>query len=125
MKRSACRLLFALVAQASIAAVALASEAEEHQTTATFLGVPTWIWMSANLALFLWLLWHFIGPPVLGLLEERAKTISESLKQAAQQKLEANEMKMSLEAQIAELRGEMDEIVARAKLSMATVTTGW
>ncbi len=115
MKRSALRLLLALGAQASVATVALAAEAEEHDTTATFLGMPTWIWMSANLALFLWLLWHFVGPPVLALLEERGKTISDSLQQAAQQKLEANEMKASLEAQIAELRAEMDEIVARAK----------
>lgn len=115
MSRSTFRLAFSLAGLASIAAAALASEAEEHHTTETFLGVPTWIWMSANLALFLWLLWHFIAPPVLGLLEERAKTIGDSLKQAAQQKLEANEMKASLEARIDELRGEMDEIVARAK----------
>ena len=114
MKLSSFSLLLSLGVLWSVAAPALAAEAEEHSTS-TFLGVPTWIWMSANLALFLGLLWHFLGPPILGLLEERGKTIRDSLAQAEQQQLDAKEMKTSLETQIAELHRQMDEIVARAR----------
>ena len=113
MRLSNFSLLLSLGVLWSVAAPALAAEAEEH-SFATFLGVPTWIWMSANLALFLWLLWHFLGSPILGLLEERGKRIRKSLAQAEQQQLDAKDMKTSLETQVAELHRQMDEIVARA-----------
>ena len=113
MKLSSFSLLLSLGAL-WIATPALAAEAEEHSTS-TFFGVPTWIWVSANLALFLWLLWHFIGPALLGLLEERGETIRDSLARAEQQQLDAKDMKASLETQIGELHRQMDEIVGRAK----------
>ena len=56
MKLSSFRTLLALGVLWSITAPALAAEAEEHSAS-TFLGVPTVIWVSANLVLFLGLLW--------------------------------------------------------------------
>lgn len=114
MKLSRFRILLALGVLWSVAAPALAAEAEEHSAS-TFLGVPTVIWMSANLILFLGLLWRFVGPALLNMLEERGKTIRDSLAKAEQQQLDAKEMKSSLETKITELQRQMDEIVERAR----------
>ena len=92
----------------------LAAE-EAHHEPETFLGLPKWIWMTANLALFLWLLTRFLGPPIVGALNERAKEIREGLARAQEQQKEAAEMKASLESQIATLEAEMDEVLSRAK----------
>ena len=92
----------------------LAAEEAAHEPE-IFLGLPKWIWMSANLALFLWLLARFLGPPIVGALNERAKEIREGLARAQEQQKEAAEMKASLESQIATLEVEMDEVLSRAK----------
>ena len=92
----------------------LAAE-EAHHEPETFLGLPKWIWMTANLALFLWLLARFLGPPIVGALNERAKEIREGLARAREQQKEAAEMKASLESQIATLEAEMNEVLSRAQ----------
>ena len=92
----------------------LAAEEAAHEPE-TFLGLPKWIWMSANLALFLWLLARFLGPPIVGALNERAKEIREGLARAQEQQKEAAEMKASLESQIATLEAEMNEVLSRAQ----------
>ena len=92
----------------------LAAEEAAHEPE-TFLGAPKWIWMTANLALFLWLLARFLGPLILSALDDRAKEIRDSLAKAQEQQKEAAEMKASLESQIATLEAEMDEVLDRAK----------
>ena len=91
----------------------LAAEAEEH--TPTFLGLPTWIWLSANLALFLGILGYYLGPPMKNFLEARAKEIRDNLNKAQDQRQESQNMKASLESQVADLQKEMDEVLARAQ----------
>ena len=59
----------------------LAAEEAAHEPE-TFLGLPKWIWMTANLALFLWLLARFLAPPILSALDDRAKEIRDSLAKA-------------------------------------------
>ena len=92
----------------------LAAQEAAHEPE-TFLGLPKWIWMAANLALFVWLLARFLGPPIVGALNERAKEIRKGLERAQEQQREAAEMKASLESQIATLEAEMDEVLDRAK----------
>ena len=90
-----------------------AAETEEH--VATFLGLPRWMWLSTNLMLFLGILGYYVGPPLRNFLDARAQGIRDTLKRAQEQRQEAQEMKLSLESQIASLREEMDEALARAK----------
>lgn len=81
----------------------------------TFLGLPRWLWLWANLILFLGILYKFAGGPILGFLESRGKEIAAGLSNAESQRREAAEMKATLERQIAELTGEMDRLIARAR----------
>ena len=92
----------------------LAAEAESHEPE-TFLGLPKWIWMTANLIVFFGLLFKYLGPPIVGALEERAKAISESLALAQKQQKEAAEMTQTLQIRIAEMESEMDDVVKRAQ----------
>jgi F-type H+-transporting ATPase subunit b len=92
-------------------APALASEAGAD----TFLGVPRWIWLWANLLLFLGLLVYYLGPPIIRFLEARGEEIRRNLRQARDQQAEAEEMRATLESKIADLRERMDELVARAE----------
>ena len=92
----------------------LAAEAEAHEPE-TFLGLPKWIWMTANLAIFFGLLFKYLGPPIAGALNDRAKEISDNLARAEEQEKEAAEMRASLQSRISELEGEMEEVLARAR----------
>ena len=91
----------------------LASEGGEGSDT--FLGLPRWIWLWANLLLFLGVLGYFVVPPIRSFLETRAKGIREDLERSRQQRQDAENMKASLEGQIGELKQEMDEILTRAE----------
>ena len=81
----------------------------------TFLGLPRWIWLWANLILFLGILYKFIGPPIQGFLESRRKEIAENLSNAEEQRRQAELMRSSLESQIADLKAEMDQLIERAR----------
>ena len=89
------------------------AEAEAHADT--FLGLPTWIWMSANLVVFFALLGKFVGIPIRGLLDDRAQGIAEDLAQAEAQRRKAEEMKVSLEEQVATLEKQLTDVIARAE----------
>jgi F-type H+-transporting ATPase subunit b len=89
--------------------------AEAGHEPETFLGLPKWIWLWANLLLFIAVLGKFVGPPIKGFLEARSKEIAANLEQARNQRVEAEGMKASLESQIAELKGEMDSLLERAE----------
>ena len=113
MKRRPILLLCALLCFSLPLFGAEEEHGEEHGPE-TFLGLPTWIWMSANLLLFLGLLAKFVGIPISGLLETRAKSIAEDLRRAQKQRREAEEMKASLEVQVGALEKELDEVLTRA-----------
>jgi len=80
----------------------------------TFLGLPVWLWKSANLILFLGVLAYFIGPLLREFLEARGKAIREGLERAAQQRQEAESMRGELETRIADLEREMSEVLERS-----------
>ena len=81
----------------------------------TFLGLPRWIWLWANLILFIGILYKFIGPAIQGFLVTRGKEIADNLTNAEEQRRDAQEMRASLETQIVELKAEMDQLLERAK----------
>ena len=91
--------------------LAAAAEGEAE----TFLGLPRWIWLWANLILFLGLLYKFTGPAIQSFLVTRAKEIADNLSNAEGQRREVLEMKASLETQISELKAEMDQLLVRTE----------
>jgi F-type H+-transporting ATPase subunit b len=107
---------------ASVAGAALAAAAclpifasEEGGESATFLGLPRWIWLWLNLLLFLGILGYFLVPTIKQFLESRSREIETNLERARTQQDEARRMKADLSGQIETLRREMDELVRRTE----------
>jgi ATP synthase F0 subunit b len=98
---------------AAVTLPVLANEEGGSHEPATFLGLPRWIWLWANLLLFLGILGYFIVPGVRSFLDTRSKEIAASLEKARTQQQEARHMKRELSGQIEALRREMDELVKR------------
>jgi F-type H+-transporting ATPase subunit b len=90
----------------------LASEGGE---SATFLGLPRWIWLWTNLLLFLGILGYFMVPGIKEFLETRTREIKTSLERARTQQDEAQRMKAELSGQIETLHQEMNELVRRTE----------
>jgi len=111
------RALVILATGAMLAAfTALPALAEEggHEPE-TFLGLPRWVWLWANLLLFLGILGYFIVPGIRQFLDGRAKEIAGNLERARTQRVEAERMKVDLSTQIESLRREMDDLVKRSE----------
>jgi F-type H+-transporting ATPase subunit b len=104
-------MLSAAITAAWVSVPVLASEGE----AATFLGLPRWIWLWANLLLFLGIIGYFVVPGIRQFLTSRAKEIESSLERARAQDEEARRMKQDLTGQIEALRREMDELVKRTE----------
>lgn len=88
---------------------------EESAESATFLGLPRWIWLWLNLLLFLGILGYFLVPGIKQFLETRSREIAAGLERARTQQDEAQRMKADLSGQIEALRKEMDELVRRTE----------
>lgn len=113
------RSLLARSLGAAIAAAAthplLAAAAEGGGESATFLGLPRWIWLWLNLLLFLGILGYFLVPGIKQFLETRSREIRDSLERARTQEHEARRMEADLGGQLAALRREMDELIRRTE----------
>lgn len=83
--------------------------------TATWLGLPAWIWMLANLILFFGALGYFLGPPIARYLEARGRRIEEELEEARERRAEAGSLQATLGEKIARLEEQIQEILARAE----------
>lgn len=83
--------------------------------TATFLGLPAWIWMLANLVLFFGVLGYFLGPPIARFLEARGRRIDEELAEARERRAEAAALTAGLGDQIARLEEQIRELLERAE----------
>lgn len=94
------------------AAPALAAEAGHADT---WLGIPRTAILFANLAIFLGGIGWFAGPLLRKFLAGQQAEVQRALATAEQQRQEAAQMESRLQAQIAELRGEVDQVAARAK----------
>jgi len=94
--------------------VAAQPAAAEVDPSATWLGLPTWIWMLANLLIFFGVLGYFLAPPVARFLEDRGQMIREELDEARERRAEAADLQKTLGAKIAELETQIDEVLERA-----------
>lgn len=108
---------FALVGAALLPLAAFAAgggggEGEHHSPT--FLGLPQWLWLTANLLLFLWILRRLLAPPLTQFLDARGEEIRQALRRAATEQEEARELRDGLSAKLAALEHEVEEIRARA-----------
>lgn len=81
----------------------------------TWLGMPAWLWMLANLVIYFGLLFYFLGPPITRFLEARARRIEEDLQEARERRAEAAELQGGIGAKIAALEAQIDELRSRAE----------
>jgi len=73
-----------------------------------------WPTVIAFVVLFV-ILWKFAFPPIVGMLEQRAETIRESLEKAENTKVEAERLLESYKEQMAEARGESVKIIEQGR----------
>ena len=110
-------LLGAATALGAIAFAPTAMAAGGVPLTETWFGIPRWVWLMVNLAVFWGLIFKLAGPPVRRFLDQRAEQIASAAAKAKEQRLEVDEMRSSLESRIAELQRDVDEMVTRAEKS--------
>jgi F-type H+-transporting ATPase subunit b len=104
------------LAAVALAAVFIAPEAHAAaDPSATWMGLPAWIWMLANLVLYFGLLAYFLGPPITRFLEARARRIEEDLAEAKERRAEASELQAGLGSKVAALEAQIEELRARAE----------
>jgi F-type H+-transporting ATPase subunit b len=112
--RSSSILLPALVALiASLAVAPRASAAADP--FATWLGLPAWVWMLANLIIFFGVLGRYLGPPIARFLEERGRRIHEELEEARERRAEASDLQSTIGSKVDELERQIDELLERAE----------
>jgi F-type H+-transporting ATPase subunit b len=75
------------------------------------IGIPDYIWLSANLTLFLFVLNRFVGQPMASFLDARREGIIEDLQSARQQLEEADR----LQAEVAKRLADVEDEVTRLK----------
>lgn len=99
---------FALVLAAQPAAAAA-------DPTATWLGLPAWLWMLANLILFFGVLGYYLGPPIARFLEARGRRITEELQEARERRTEAGRLQTTVGEKVARLEEQIEELLERAE----------
>ena len=87
-----------------LAAPALASESA---SPSTFLGLPVWLWKTANLLAFFGLLVYLLAKPRSHFFRTRREAVARGLADAARQREEAAQMKADMEKRVAALQGEI------------------
>jgi F0F1-type ATP synthase membrane subunit b/b' len=77
-------------------------------------GIPDYIWLSANLTLFLYVLNRFVGQPMTSFLETRREGIVEELQNARQQLEEADRLQAEVTKRLADVEDEIARLKDRA-----------
>ena len=80
-----------------------------------FLGLPMWIWQSANLALFLYLLYRFAGRPLAASFRKRQEAVEAERKEAERLKAEAEGLSAEIRERLSRLDGEIAAVAAQGK----------
>jgi len=80
-----------------------------------FLGLPMWIWQSANLALFLYLLYRFVGRPLAAAFRKRQEAVEAERIEAERLKSEAERLSAEIRERLARLDGEIAGVAAQGK----------
>jgi len=91
----------------------LAEGGAEHAEK--FLGLPMWIWQSANLALFLYLLYRFVGRPLAGAFRKRQEAVEAERQEAERLKAEAERLSAEIRERLARLDGEIAAVAAQGR----------
>jgi F-type H+-transporting ATPase subunit b len=81
----------------------------------TFLGLPTWIWKSLNLLLFIGLLLYLLAKPLRHFFHTRKEAIARSLEDAARQRDEAARLSADMEQRVASLQNEIKALQERLR----------
>ena len=106
----------ALAAAAVLAALAAATPAAAAADPfATWLGLPAWVWMLANLLLFFGVLGYYLGPPIARYLDERGQRIGAELEEARERRAEAARLQATLGERIERLEQQIEEVLARGE----------
>jgi F-type H+-transporting ATPase subunit b len=82
---------------------------------ATWMGLPAWVWMLANLVIFFGALGYYLGPPIARFLEDRGRQIREELEEAHERRAAASDLQSSLAAKVAQLEEQIDQLLERAE----------
>lgn len=98
----------------AVAPVALAAP-----TGGTWLGVPRWIFLALNLAIFLGLIFKFGVPKIIAFLDQRSAAIGESLELAKRQEAEVAGLELRLSEGLASIEEEIRALSAKAELDAA------
>lgn len=112
--------LSARVAAASSLALALAASPAlaaggGPPLTATWLGLPRWVWATLNLVVFWGVLLRIVLPMVRNYLDARGKSIREELELARRQRAEAEGMRDQLARELQQLKAEMALAAAQSE----------
>ncbi len=85
------------------------------ETSPTWLGVPRWVFAWLNLFVLWGILWKAGGPFVRNFLNNRRKEIKEGLALAKNQRAQSEEMSVSLDRQLDELKNDLTATIERNK----------
>jgi F-type H+-transporting ATPase subunit b len=91
----------------------LAEGGAEHADT--FLGLPLWIWQTANLVLFFGLLLYFVGRPLGAAFRKRQEAIEEQRREAERLTAEADRLTAEVRQRLARLDEELAAVAAQGK----------
>ncbi|MEW6338442.1 MAG: hypothetical protein ACOY3Y_19270 [Acidobacteriota bacterium] len=105
------RKLLVAVAAACAAVPAWASEGAAE----TFLGLPAWLWKTANLLAFFGLLVYLLAKPMRSFFAARKETIARQLDEAVRQRQEAARLSAEMETRVASLQGEIKALQERLR----------
>jgi ATP synthase F0 subunit b len=81
----------------------------------SYLGIPTFIWLPVNLALFVYLLYHFVGKPISLYLDTRKAAIATDISDAAAKLAEAEELRAQVMARLDAVEAEIKAIHDKAE----------
>jgi F-type H+-transporting ATPase subunit b len=104
--------LFLVPALLLFAAPALASGGAMKES---YLGIPTWLWLAANLGLFAFILARLIGKPLAAFLESRSEAITKELADARKKAAEAEELTAQANARLGQRETEGADLRERAE----------
>ena len=75
---------------------------------------PKFIWQVVNFLILLWILKKFAYKPILGMLDERKKSIEDAINNAESAKNEALNLRKEYESRLAEAKQEAQDVIAKA-----------
>jgi len=80
----------------------------------SYLGVPAWVWLAANLLLFVFLLARWIGKPLAAFLDSRAESITCELADARRKVADAEALTVQANERLAQMEVEVEALKERA-----------